>query len=121
MTPRISEPVPIYVGGISEFAYKRAARLGDGWISDLMTSSEVATSIERIEHWRAHFGTQDQPFEYVVSVSDVVNAEGFARLEDLGVTSVLTMPWVYTRGFTEELDERLAGITDFADQVISQQ
>ena len=30
MTPRISEPVPIYVGGISEIAFKRASRLGDG-------------------------------------------------------------------------------------------
>ena len=121
MTPRTSEPVPIYVGGISEFAYKRAARLGDGWISDLMTTAEVGTAVERIEHWRAHYGTQDKPFEYIVSCSDAVNADGFARLEDLGVTSVLTMPWVYTRGFTEELDDRLAGITDFAEQVLSKQ
>ncbi len=56
-----------------------------------------------------------------MSCSDAVNADGFARLEDLGVTSVLTMPWVYTRGFTEELDDRLAGITDFAEQVLSKQ
>ena len=121
MTPRITEPVPIYVGGISEFAYKRAARLGDGWISDLMTTAEVGAAIERIEHWRAHYGTQDRPFEYIVSSSDAVNADGFARLEDLGVTSVLTMPWVYSRGFTEELDERLEGIADFAEQVIARQ
>lgn len=113
--------MPIYVGGISEFAYKRAARLGDGWISDLMTSSEVATSIERIEHWRAHFGTQDQPFEYVVSVSDVVNAEGFARLEDLGVTSVLTMPWVYTAGSPRNWTNAWRASPTSPTRVISQQ
>jgi len=119
MTPRISEPVPIYVGGISEIAFKRAARLGDGWISDLMTTAEVADAIERIEGWRAHYGTADGPFEYVVSVSDVGNVAGFARLEDLGVTNLLTMPWVYSRGFTDDLDERLAGIDEFGETVIA--
>lgn len=121
MTPRISEPVPIYVGGISEIAFKRAARLGDGWISDLMTASQVAEAVERIETWRDHYGTADRPFDYVVSVSDVNDADGFARLEDLGVTTVLTMPWVYSRGFTDDLDERLAGIADFGDAVVSAQ
>ena len=39
--PVPSEPVPVWVGGTSEAALRRAAR-NDGWISDLHTTDELA-------------------------------------------------------------------------------
>ena len=37
MSPAPSKPVPFYVGGHTEVALKRAARVGDGWTSAMMT------------------------------------------------------------------------------------
>ena len=36
-----TQPVPIYVGGLSEPGLRRAARLGDGWISVANTTAEI--------------------------------------------------------------------------------
>ena len=40
MNPPVTAPVPVYVGGTSEAALKRAAR-NDGWISDLASTEEL--------------------------------------------------------------------------------
>ena len=41
-----------------------------------------------------------------------------AALADGGVTHLLTLPWVFYAGFTDDLQERLDGIRRFADDVI---
>ena len=45
MSPAPSEPVPFYVGGHTEVALKRAARVSDGWTSAMMTCDELAETI----------------------------------------------------------------------------
>ncbi len=45
ISPAPSEPMPIYVGGHTEPALKRAARVGDGWASAMMKLS--ASSVSR--------------------------------------------------------------------------
>ena len=52
MNPAPSARIPIWVGGISEPAMRRAARLADGWVTDLQTSDEIVESIRRIHAWR---------------------------------------------------------------------
>ncbi len=41
MSPAPSEPVPFYVGGHTEVALKRAARVGDGWTSAMLTGDRA--------------------------------------------------------------------------------
>ena len=43
MEPTPTEPIPIIVGGLSDIAFRRAAR-HDGWVGDLY-SIEEATAI----------------------------------------------------------------------------
>ena len=52
MSPAPTEPVPFYVGGHTEVALKRAARIGDGWTSAMMTHTELAETIARINALR---------------------------------------------------------------------
>ena len=42
MSPAPSEPVPFYVGGHTEVALKRAARISDGWTSAMMTLEQLS-------------------------------------------------------------------------------
>jgi probable F420-dependent oxidoreductase len=41
-------PPPIWIGGKSEAAQRRTARLGDGWIPSFITPAEFRTGVERV-------------------------------------------------------------------------
>jgi probable F420-dependent oxidoreductase len=118
MSPAPSERVPVYVGGLSDAALRRAAR-HDGWISDLQTTDELAAVVATLRRYRDELGRGDEEFAVVGSASDAFDVDGYRRLEDAGVTHLLTMPWVFYSGFTSDLGEKVDGIRRFADDVIS--
>jgi probable F420-dependent oxidoreductase len=118
MSPAPTEPVPIYVGGHSEPALRRAARLGDGWCSAMSTEPETRRIIARLRALRAEHGREGLPFEIQVSSIDVFDVDGYKRLEEAGVTDVITQPWLlYGAGMAASLAEKEDGIKRFADDV----
>lgn len=119
MNPAPTAPIPIWIGGISEPAMRRAARLADGWVSDLQSSAEIADCIGRIRSWRRDYGRDHEPFEVMATPSDAWDVDGYRRLEDAGVTHILTMPWALYHGETEDLQLKQDGIRRFADEVIA--
>jgi probable F420-dependent oxidoreductase len=118
MSPTPTEQPPIYVGGLSDVALRRAAR-NDGWISDLHSTAELADYRRRIDALRAEVGRADEPFTFVGSCNDAYDYDGYRRLEDAGVTHLLTLPWIFYGGYTDDLQRRLDGIRRFADDVIA--
>lgn len=44
----VQRPLPLWVGGKSEAAQRRAGRLGDGWIPSLITPEEFGRGVERV-------------------------------------------------------------------------
>jgi probable F420-dependent oxidoreductase len=118
MTPTPTQQVPIFVGGISEPAFKRAAR-NDGWVSDMHTIEEFAEIRRKLDAERAAIGRSDTEFAMVGSCVDAFDYDGYRRLEEVGVTHLLTMPWAFYSGFTDDLQERIDGIRRFADDIIS--
>jgi probable F420-dependent oxidoreductase len=120
MNPAPTEYIPIWIGGISEPAMRRAARLGDGWVTDLQTSAEIMECIERITTWRREFGRADQPFDVMATPSDAWTVDHYKRLEDAGVTHIMTMPWPFYHGATDELDKKIDSVKRYADDIISQ-
>ncbi len=122
MTPAPTEYIPIWVGGISRFALKRAARLGDGWLSDLQTSEEIIDCIRQIGEFRKEYGRDHLPFDVMASPSDAFTLDHYKRLEDEGVTHILTMPWpFYPNDSVDELTQKKDAIKRFADDVIAKQ
>ncbi len=119
MNPPVTEPVPVYVGGISEPALKRAAR-HDGWISDLAPTDELGRLVARIEAHRDACGTADRPFSYIGSPADAFDVDGYRRVAEAGITDILTMPWVFYSGFTDDLDQKVEGTYRFADDILSE-
>jgi probable F420-dependent oxidoreductase len=118
MLPAPSRPVPVWVGGMSDAALRRAAR-NDGWISDIHTIEEIVGFRSRIDELRKEQGRDHLPFAMVCSSLDAVDYDGYRRLEEIGVTHLLTMPWVFYGGFTDDLDQRLEGTARFADDILS--
>jgi len=118
MNPVPERRIPIWVGGISDAALRRAAR-HDGWLSDLQTSEEIAACIAKARAHRAELGKASEPFAVMASASDAFSVDHYRRLADAGVTHVLTMPWVLTAGLTGDLEQKRDGLRRFADDVIA--
>lgn len=117
--PAPSKPVPIYIGGHTEPGLRRAARLGDGWISATIGEASLAAIIVRLNELRAEFGRADEPFEIKAICTDAFDYDGFRRLEALGVTDALVCPWYFHPGDVNALDHQQLGIERFAEEVVA--
>jgi probable F420-dependent oxidoreductase len=115
MSPAPAGRVPLYAGGTSEAALRRAARL-DGWISELHRTEELAGLIERLRAYRAETGRGESLCVFG-SVLDAGDLDAYRRLEDIGVTHVLTQPWVFY-GKERSLTAQQDGLRRFADDVL---
>ncbi|MGH7385069.1 MAG: LLM class flavin-dependent oxidoreductase [Candidatus Rokuibacteriota bacterium] len=51
-------PPPIWIGGKSEAAMRRTARLGDGWIPSFITPEELRGGVQRVQDLAAAAGRQ---------------------------------------------------------------
>jgi probable F420-dependent oxidoreductase len=119
MSPGVPERIPIYCGGVSEAALRRAARLADGWISDLHTTEELRRLVARVRLLRAERGRAEEPFDVVAACSDAADADAYRRLERAGVTHLLTQPWVFYTGASRDPADKRDGLRRFADDVIA--
>ena len=117
--PVPSEPIPIYVGGLSEPGLKRAARLADGWISVANTTAEVAEVLPRLEELRAEYGRSEVPFEIKALCTDVFDRQGFERMAEMGVSEAMVCPWYFRPGDVEALDHQVDAVAWFGDEVVS--
>jgi probable F420-dependent oxidoreductase len=118
MNPAPTEYIPIWVGGISEAAMTRAAKIADGWVTDLQRSEEIMDCIERIKAFRKEFGRENEPFEITATPSDAYTIDGYQKLEDAGVTHILTQPWPFYHGETDDIEKKIDGVKRYADDII---
>lgn len=116
-TPRLEmEPtpprIPIYVGGLSDIALRRAAR-NDGWIGDLITTERAIASVERLRELRAEKGLSMDDFTILTPLTDAFTPEHYERAEAAGITGVITMPWMFYAGPDATLAEKVDGMKRF--------
>jgi alkanesulfonate monooxygenase SsuD/methylene tetrahydromethanopterin reductase-like flavin-dependent oxidoreductase (luciferase family) len=110
-------PIPVWVGGISDVALRRAARY-DGWVGDLSTVDEAIEIAARLRAMRAEAGREADPFEVVPALSDALTVDDFARAADGGITLCMTMPWMYYCRQDAPLEQKLEGIRRFREDII---
>ncbi|MFI5953001.1 TIGR03619 family F420-dependent LLM class oxidoreductase [Cryptosporangium sp. NPDC051539] len=120
ISPAPDRPVPIYVGGHSEPALKRTARVGDGWISVNTTPDKIIESCVRLHELRREYGRENEPFDIVAGPVGNVSRDDYRRMEEAGVTECQAAPWwQYRVGFGDAAAMREATLR-FADEVIAQ-
>lgn len=116
MEPTPTAPVPVYVGGLSEVAFARAAR-HDGWVGDIYTTDEAAGHAARLREIRDRLGIEGD-FSVITALSDAFLPEHFAIAEERGVTDVWTMPWAYYHGLDASLAQKIDGLERFREDVM---
>jgi probable F420-dependent oxidoreductase len=119
MRPPVSAPIPVLVGGVTEAAYRRVGRLGDGWMPHAISTEEARAGIDTIRAYRAEYGRTGDPLTAIVPLNDAFDPDGYRRAEDVGVTHVLTMPWLLYGGSSHSLADKRDGMRRFADDVIA--
>lgn len=121
-TPRLEmmptpPPIPVYVGGLSDIALRRAAR-NDGWIGDLITTGQAIEAAGRLHALRAENGLPVDDFTILTPLADARTVADYQRAEAAGITGVLTMPWMFYAGpgagVTEKIDALKRFREDFA-------
>jgi probable F420-dependent oxidoreductase len=118
MCPVPTQPVPIYVGGHSDPALKRAARLADGWCS---AGTDVATLhllISKLNGFRRDTGRAHLPFEVQALCPEITDLEGFFLMRDMGVTDAIVGPWGIYDADPLSISEKQDALRRFADEVI---
>ena len=98
---------PVHVGGESDAALRRAARVGDGWIGITHTLESVRRPVELLAKLREEAGRALLPFEVTLG-GPVETRDDVVRWEEAGVHRLMVSPW--TRS-----SEAVEGMHRFAD------
>jgi probable F420-dependent oxidoreductase len=116
-TPRLEmEPtpphIPIYVGGLSDIALRRAAR-HDGWIGDLISTDQAIERVDKVREMRAQKGLTMDDFVVITPLTDAFTPQDYDRARAGGIDGIITMPWMFYSGPQASLDEKIDGMRKF--------
>lgn len=93
MAPVPKKRIPIYVGGTTPPALRRAARLGDGWIGVMHDLYQVPGVLATLRAHRRELGRDQEPFDVMMHCANAHTVDDIRRLEELGVTDLQVTPW----------------------------
>jgi probable F420-dependent oxidoreductase len=122
IAPVPTEPTPVLIGGHSDAALRRAARLGDGWMHGGGDPADLPRLLARLAEFRQQVpAATNLPFEVHTISADAYTVDGVRRLEEQGVTDVIVgFRWPYATGpDTEPLAAKVDNLRRFADDVIT--
>ncbi|OBI88690.1 TIGR03619 family F420-dependent LLM class oxidoreductase [Mycobacterium asiaticum] len=108
--------IPVYVGGLSDIALRRAAR-NDGWIGDLITTDRAIERVNKLRELRAAQGLSMDGFTILTPLTDSFTVADYQRAEDAGITGIITMPWMFYAGPNATLAEKLDGLRRFREDL----
>lgn len=112
--PRQTPHPPIWFGGNSMPALKRAVEQGDGWHSVWMTPEEVASTANTLRDLCAKAGKDFSKFPLTINVNHKVplTVENVKKYEAAGI-SMMFIP----RYFNSDVDDMITNMETFAKEV----
>jgi probable F420-dependent oxidoreductase len=110
MTPKpVQKPhVPVWIGGDSPAALRRAARFGDAWHSAGSSLAELPEKLARLDAALAEAGRQRKQFTVSVFPSDRINLDLVRRFTDLGVNHTMVPVFAFDQAKVRRRLEQIA-------------
>jgi probable F420-dependent oxidoreductase len=120
MPPAPTEHVPFWIGGHTAPAIRRTVEHGDGWTSAMITFDDCREIITTIRQRLEDAGRDPDGFAFQVSSIDRFDLDGYRELADIGVTDIVTIPWLL-KGVPIDgpLQDKLDAIEDFGATTIA--
>lgn len=114
IAPVPAQPIPVYVGGDSAVAIRRAARLGDGWIGNAYRPEEAEAKVAEIRAALDAAGrAPDGGFEIILALKAMPDHDLHRQMADLGVTGLLCAPWALADSPAARIEAVEAFAADF--------
>ncbi|HEX2312680.1 MAG TPA: TIGR03619 family F420-dependent LLM class oxidoreductase [Thermomonospora sp.] len=119
IAPVPARPVPVYVGGDSDAALRRAARIGDGWIGNrVYPEDRLGDLLDRLAGFLAEEGRTLDDLRVVAPIGAMPSADLYRKWAERGVDATMAAPW-WRAGNAAPLDVKIDAMERFADEVIS--
>jgi probable F420-dependent oxidoreductase len=119
ISPGPGYSLPVWNGGASKAAQRRAAVLCDGYIGDGHTPDQAVELVRTMKAMRREAGREKDPFEIVVPLTVPPDLDTLKRLEDAGVTGTVAYPFLFTVGkLKTTLDEKKRVMEQYAEAFI---
>jgi probable F420-dependent oxidoreductase len=125
IAPVPSEPVPVFIGGDSDAALRRAARIGDGWIGNrIYTEDQLTDLLSRLKGLLAEHGRTLDDLKVIAPIAATPSADLYRTWAERGVDGTLAAPWWLATPdekarHGKTLDLKLATMERFAEEVIA--
>jgi alkanesulfonate monooxygenase SsuD/methylene tetrahydromethanopterin reductase-like flavin-dependent oxidoreductase (luciferase family) len=106
----VQKPHPrILVGGESEAAMRRAARLGDGWSTAGIhyTIESAAEAVRKVRGYAQEYGRENEPFDVYCGSFGWADLDTIRRYQEIGVDSIRVTPWA--GDVSRDAQQRLGG------------
>ena len=113
--------IPIWIGGDSAPALRRAARFGDGWIGVAYLPEQADAVLARLDDALDEHGRAAEPFTRILSLYCRLTPDVLERYEERGVTGLIVAPWLRSLPGSEPdqpVGVKVAALERFAEKVI---
>ncbi|MFC7644317.1 LLM class flavin-dependent oxidoreductase [Streptosporangium lutulentum] len=117
--------MPFFVGGDSEAALRRAARIGDGWMGNRVYSEErLDVILADLRRYLEEYGRAPGDLDIIAPLAVMPDAATYRRFADKGVTGTMAAPWWLATPeerakHGDGVELKVATIERFAEEVIS--
>ena len=118
MFPVPEQPIPVWVGGKSRAALRRAAGC-DGWLGMNYDLQEVYQLLDTLAEERRRRGDDREDFEVLVAANAPPSAELYGDLASRGVTATLGAAWRPGDPAFADIADKRAALERFAERFIA--
>ena len=119
MSPAPPREIPIWFGGTSDAALRRATALGDGWLGVGNTPEEAEQILGRLRALRVESARAREPFETIVPLVTPLEPPTLQRLKEHGMTAANCFPFSFTLGPSSTLAQKREQMLRFGETVIA--
>lgn len=116
LSPAPTSDIPIWCGGRSRAAMRRAADHCQGWLGLWYPADQAIEDVTRLRALRAESPRADEPMDALIGLVGKPDPATLARLADAGITGIVGTPWHGADPRFDSLDAKLAAIDKYRDR-----